>query len=201
MDYLLKYVKMGKVIKKTPFKKEEYMEKKDLIKEKKEGEKKEEKVSRKPKKDKSFKNLIIASLSIVAVAAAALSYFLIRGEKDQVVLFLERMEEETGIDFSEIEEIELKWNIETEEKIETLIIEGKGFKADSLLSEKERRLSKFLEDSGFKVDMLNIAAGTVAYLTGYEKEEMVCLVYGKILEADTGGQKRDVEVSCGLMRN
>ncbi|MBZ9572273.1 hypothetical protein KJA15_03010 [Patescibacteria group bacterium] len=125
--------------------------------------------------------------------------------EDEILNLLEDLKQETGIIFSEIQAIEIKWNVKKYEEIEEVTVEGKGFEAESISSEQYDSVGPFFIDRGFSVDLYNIASGTISGLTGYKKDHIVCTVAGGVsgykeatgqwipLETD----KKDVEVKCG----
>jgi len=116
--------------------------------------------------------------------------------EDEVVALLEEIETETGIDFSEIEDVEFNWNLEGSGM---LTIEGKGFDAEEISGDEYGAVEAFFREKGLETDLHNIAAGTLVGLMGYKKDNIVCTVKYQAEEEDviwaTG--KRDVEVKCG----
>ncbi|XOB46418.1 MAG: hypothetical protein ACKKMV_03140 [Candidatus Nealsonbacteria bacterium] len=97
---------------------------------------------------------------------------------DEVSVLLEDLEQETGIDFSEIQPVEFKWVVKVDPKVEEVDISGKGFEANRISSEQYDSIEQFLKDNGFEVDIYNIAAGTISESTGYKKDKAVCAVAG-----------------------
>ncbi|MBZ9569892.1 protease inhibitor I42 family protein [Patescibacteria group bacterium] len=121
--------------------------------------------------------------------------------KDEVSILLEDLKQETKINFSEIQPVEIKWNVNKYEEIEEVIVEGKGFEAKGISSEQYNNVELFFEDKGFEVDLYNVADATFAWLVGYKKDYIVCTIVGKIWLDEEGmpleGDKNDVEVKCG----
>jgi len=96
------------------------------------------------------------------------------GKKDKTTIFLKEIEEETNIDFPEIEEIEFTWN--------DIQIKGKGFN-------KEITDGEYIEIKGLLLDKeFNIAItgdGTLAgSVLGFQKDQFVCGLYLKYQEID-----------------
>ena len=166
------------------------------------------------------KYLVILLLLLIVIAGGVLFWFstrptpppLVPSETeqpeeavDEITNLLNNLKEETGINFSEIKEVEIKWIVEVEPKVEEKTIAGKGFEVKRISSEQAEEVRSFLKNKGFERDLYNMADGTVAGLTGYKRDEFVCTV----AEGTTGykeatGQwippepdKRDVEVKCG----
>lgn len=98
--------------------------------------------------------------------------------KHEIVLVLEELEQETGIDFSEIEQTEFKWVIKVDPKVEEVDIEGKGFEVKEISSEQFDSIYSFFKDKGFEIDLYNIADGTISGLRGYKKDKVACVVFG-----------------------
>ncbi len=125
--------------------------------------------------------------------------------EDEILTLLENLKQETGVNFSVIQSVEIKWDVKKYEEIEEVIVEGKGFEAKGISSEQYNNVELFFEDKGFEVDLYNVAAGTVSELVGYKKDQIVCtVVSGASGYKEAIGQwippdwnKNDVEVKCG----
>ena len=121
---------------------------------------------------------VIILIIIIGLGCFAYQYFRQLSEtKDEVSLLLKNLKQETGINFSEIRELEMEWA--------EAILEGKGFEARRIPSEQYDNIKLFLEDNGF----------TVSGLTGHKKDQIVCTVEGQWipLEPDI----YDITVKCG----
>jgi hypothetical protein len=124
---------------------------------------------------------------------------------DEISNFLEDLEQETGIDFSEIENVEFNWVVKVEPETTEETVAGKGFEAKRIPSEQFDSIHPFFTDNGFKTDVYNIAAGTISGLTGYKKDKNVCTVAGGLTgykEATSQWippetDKWDITVKCG----
>jgi len=88
-------------------------------------------------------------------------------EKDEVLTILQEVESATGIDFSEIKELEFSWYVEIENEIQELIVRGIGFKAN-IVSSYIGNIDSFFKDNGFEIDANNEF--------GYQKIDIVCTV-------------------------
>ncbi len=123
--------------------------------------------------------------------------------KGEVSILLENLKQETGIDFSEELKVEFPWYIEAGGGSGEVDIQGKGFEALGVSSQDHKNVESFFEDNGFEIDPYNVASGTVAGLTGYKKEEIVCTVAGRMWLDEQGmpieEDKNDVEVKCGKL--
>jgi len=124
---------------------------------------------------------------------------------DEILTLLEDLEQETGIDFSEIQELEFKWIVKVDPEIGEEAVAGKGFEANVISSEQYDSIHPFFIDSGFKTDVYNLAAGTISELRGYKKDKAVCAVAGGLtgykeaegqwIPPDTNNW--DIIVKCG----
>ena len=126
---------------------------------------------------------------------------------DNVSVLLEDLKRETNIDFSNIESVEFQWVVKVDPKIQEINIQGERFNVERISDEQYRNIESFLKNRGFEVDVYNMAAGTISGLTGYQKDQLVCVV----IEGATGykeaeGQwvplepdKKDVEIRCGKL--
>ncbi len=75
------------------------------------------------------------------------------------------------------------------------------------MSIKRRDLIRYFEENGFKIDVYNVAAGTIGSSTGYQKGPLVCLetvTLSGIGKEDsrvipTITDKNDIEIKCGIL--
>jgi len=126
---------------------------------------------------------------------------------DEVSNLLEDLKQETGIDFSEIEEFEFKWVVKVDPTVAEETVIGKGFEANVISSEQYDSIHPFFIDNGFKTDVYNLAAGTISELRGYKKDKAVCAVAGGLTgykEAEerwipTDTNNWDIAVKCGKL--
>ncbi|XOB40381.1 MAG: hypothetical protein ACKKMR_03680 [Candidatus Nealsonbacteria bacterium] len=124
---------------------------------------------------------------------------------DEILTLLENLEQETGIDFSEIQPVEFKWVVKVDPKVEEVDIEGKGFEAKRISNGQYDSVESFLIDRGFEKNLYNIADATFVGLVGYKKDQIVCTVSGGATGyKEAEGQwippepdKKDVTVKCG----
>lgn len=105
----------------------------------------------------------------------------------EVSTLLEILEQETGIDFSEIKDAEFTWHLEKEEKE----ISGKGFEAEKISIDQHNKIEHFLQSRGFFIDEYNISAGTAVKAVGFQKDEFVCNV--------AAGVNGYVDIKCGKL--
>ena len=127
--------------------------------------------------------------------------------KDELSLFLMTLENETKIDFSDIQDIEFNWVLEVKPERHETTVKGKGFEAVRVSEQKYQKATSFLENKDFAIDIPNIAdgAGTVGGSIGYKKDNIVCtLVAGFTGYKEAEEQwipsetdKYDIEIKCG----
>ena len=125
--------------------------------------------------------------------------------KDDIVVLLENLQKETGIDFSSVEDSEIDWQIKKEEGARQISLVAKSFEAERISDQKYQMIDSFLKKNGFEIDVYNISAGTISGATGYRREETVCSVIGGVTGyQEATGQwipsepdKKDVRVKCG----
>ena len=126
---------------------------------------------------------------------------------DEILNLLENFEQETGIDFSEIQDVEFKWIVKVDPTITEETVAGKGFEANRISSEQYDSIEQFLEDNGFEVDLYNIADGLFTGLVGYKKDQIVCTVSGgatgykeaegQWIPSEPDKWEWDITVNCG----
>jgi inhibitor of cysteine peptidase len=151
------------------------------------------------------KPLLIIILLVVVVGVG---YVLFGSSllKDNATILLEGVAEEIEVTYPELTEEEFDWYVEKDGAVQPIKVMGKGFEATEVSVELYEKAATFFKDEGFSVDLYNIAAGTVGELTGYKKEQTVCLVIGGFTGyKEATGQwippdvtKKDVDVKCGV---
>jgi hypothetical protein len=152
--------------------------------------------------------ILIAIVIIITVGGALLLYsnkeFVPIEEEfeDEVSQILINLKNETKINFSDIKSVEIEWNKKgTEQPIETLIIQGKGFEIKGATVQDHTKAEDFFKNNGFEIDVYNVAAGTIGGLTGFRREQIVCIVIGSLWTDDEGiplkTGETDIEVNCG----
>jgi len=125
---------------------------------------------------------------------------------DESANLLKDLEQETGIDFSEIKLVEFKWVVEITPKVQEVDVEGRVVEAMGISIEQEAEVKEFFENKGFEKDLYNVASGTVSELIGYKKNDIVCTIIGGFTGyKEAEGQwlppdlnKKDIDVKCGI---
>lgn len=143
---------------------------------------------------------------IVIFALVVFGVYLVFFTKEDISLsILSDLKQSTGIEFSSVEVANFIWNVEDKEGFASpLTIFGKKINAIGISNEEGYRISSYFEDKGFKMDFFNIADGTFVGITGYKKDNNVC-VFHRAIQADAEGMpiaadKIDVSISCGELK-
>ena len=94
---------------------------------------------------------------------------------------LANLEKETDIPFSGIGMTTFKWVVgksQTGTKYEPIEneVNGKIINAENVSSEDSNKIDAFFKENAFSIDKYNVAAGTYVSLTGYIKDNMVCII-------------------------
>ncbi len=120
----------------------------------------------------NLKNIIIAIILIIIVVLVG--WWLVTKykppvieEKDEITTLLTELKSETGINFSDIEDVEFIWQTKDGE----IPVQGRGFEASRISDEEFRSIGTFFTNKEFESDVYNVAAGTVSGMVGYKKEE------------------------------
>ncbi len=116
---------------------------------------------------------------------------------DEILSLFENLKQETGIDFSEIEDVEFKWVIKVTPKVEEVDITGKGFEAERISSEQYDSVESFLIDRDFEKDLYNMTDGLFTGLKGYKRDQIVCTVSGGSTSQEP--DINDIKVNCGRL--
>ncbi len=98
--------------------------------------------------------------------------------ESEIMNLLAELKEETGLDFSKIESVELKWVLEVEPRVQEVTIGGQSFEVSGISSEQYDSVSSFLIDRGFELDLYNMTDATFIGMNGYKKDQIVCTISG-----------------------
>ena len=150
-----------------------------------------------------MKNIFITIIVIVLVILIGW-WFSAKKESvstDEISALLQDIETTTGIDFSDIKDVDINWSTETGVQI----VKGKGFEVLRISDDQFRSIGAFFADQSFEVDVYNVAAGTVSGMSGYAKDKIVCLFFAGVTGyKEAEGQwippepdKIDAEIMCG----
>ena len=86
---------------------------------------------------------------IIIIIIAGLGYWFLQEDKEGDLTFLENLEKETGIDFSEIQDTEFKWVVKVDPIVVEETVAGKGFEANVVPSEQYDKIHPFFIENGF----------------------------------------------------
>lgn len=149
------------------------------------------------------KKLILPILILLVVSIGAFFVFVKKDAKeneeearDGIVVLLEIIEEESQVDFSDIQDSMFTWNMETSDGIMSINRFGKSFKKEDVSEEEYSRIEQFFSENGFVLDPYNIADGTVVSLRGYTKNKVSCIINKKYESEDFSSQS--IEISCAF---
>lgn len=109
---------------------------------------------------------------------------------------LDELKNDTGYDYSEIEDITFDWNLETEQ--EPILVKGKGMTVEDLSSKEVAEIDEFFIVRGYPSDPYNNADGGSASLHGYRYGKTVCAVWLSF-EGELATQF-DVDIECGNLK-
>ena len=69
--------------------------------------------------------------------------------KNEISNLLETLKQTTGINFSEIRDIEFKWAVKIDPNIEEVNVQGKGFEVEHIPSKQYRNIESFFKNNDF----------------------------------------------------
>lgn len=89
-------------------------------------------------------------------------------------------------------------------KVQQITVSGWKITAENLKSEDNsvlnNKIHKLLIDRGFRPDPYNVTAGTTIDITGYLKDNLVCLKTNRLKDAGAAeDQQFTLEFACGLL--
>lgn len=147
--------------------------------------------------------LFIIIVFILVIFGVYLAFFPNNNmSKDSTFVLLQNLEKDTQIEFSSVESKTFIWSIENDgEKIGTQAVNGKGVVAIGATNAQSEAVRRYFEDNGFKIDSFNIDAETLSGISGYKKDNQICVITTTIWKDDQGmpmaTDKMDISVSCG----
>ncbi len=135
----------------------------------------------------SKQSIIIAIVILVAVLFVTgyiiyenIAREIIEERKDEIAILLKEVKKITGLSFGKITEADFSWMVEKEGKIEELSISGKEIKAERVPGAEIYKINDFFGNP----DDFNTFDGTVFGLTGFKKDNIVCLVVRRLCSDD-----------------
>ncbi len=117
--------------------------------------------------------------------------------KDEISFLLEKISQQTGIDFPQEQEIEIEWQVKKYQEIQPVTIMGKIVNARGLTDEQHVSVKSFFEINGFVIDPYNIIDGAVSGSIGYKREQVVCVVVEINQELSSENEQNYLEIKCG----
>jgi hypothetical protein len=146
--------------------------------------------------------LFIIIIFILVISGIYFVFFNDAVSDDSSFGILKNLNEQTGINFSNISRNDFVWIFENDGKQSgSRTIIGKGFSASGVSNENIDLVKKYFEENGFKVDFFNIDSSTLSGISGYKKDKAVCVLKTTIWKDEQGMpmaiNKLDISVSCG----
>ncbi|MBU0998313.1 hypothetical protein KJ570_02190 [Patescibacteria group bacterium] len=113
---------------------------------------------------------------------------------------LTNLKKETNISFSGIGITSFKWvtnESQTNGKYEPIEKElnGKVFSAENVENKNLKKIDDFFKENSFRSDKYNVATGTYKSLTGYKRENMVCIITTTLTEYDPSNPEKILETT------
>lgn len=128
---------------------------------------------------------------------------------DTVKNTLTRVAQETGINFSDQKESEMKWFFESEDGMENFSLKAYEIEAEEVSPEDFEKIEKYFTDNGFVEDFFNAAGGVTGTFSPYRQDglSLVCTVAGTFSDLGSAPKgkpyvpttdKKDTKVACGV---
>lgn len=120
--------------------------------------------------------------------------------KGEISLLLGDIENVTGLGFSNEQEMEFSWMVEQDGEIKEFPVNGRQVEAKRVLDVNSIKVEDYFKNNGFELDTYNDASGTVIGLSGYKKDNTVCIVVAEICTEETSCfDKSDITIKCGYL--
>lgn len=105
-------------------------------------------------------------------------------EFEPIFTFLNQIKADTGIEFSAPQPGSFDWNLQqTPSTPEPILIPG--LSQTTLNTTNDEIINQYFQNQGYSIDPANASAGTSGNITGYIKDQTICLVSQVISEIDT----------------
>lgn len=136
-------------------------------------------------------------------------------EETELSSLLSNLSQETGIAFSAVTPTTFPWftaaaETDSETPPASVTLRGEGIEAMKIGADQAKKVEEYLTDRSWVIDLNNVSAGTISGGTGYQKEDLACLIIegaSGFTEA-AGGQwtppnpaLRDVIVNCAFLES
>ncbi|MFC1710163.1 hypothetical protein ACFL0F_00690 [Patescibacteria group bacterium] len=123
---------------------------------------------------------------------------------DQITTLLTNIKDDTGVDFTKLQEISFDWYMgDTPDS--AISISGYSVEAYNVSSIEFESLKAYFADNSYELDVFNNSTATLVGIAGYREGNTVCLLIateaGRINEGDgliaPEEGKNDVQIKCG----
>jgi len=130
------------------------------------------------------------------------------GCEDYITQLFRAIKEKTEIDFSEPNNIELVWQVESEEGIKDLALQALMISANTVANEDFQKIKTVIENDGFEKDKYNARGGIFGEFDAYRKDNfgLVCTLSGIASDFDPDNPKyepqttdKDVKITCAIL--
>jgi len=119
--------------------------------------------------------------------------------QDNISFVLNMVKDETGINFSEISDVEFEWIVSDNGQIVHVPLNGKGMKNENITTEQGNKIEDFFKENDFIMDLYNVADGPTGGIVGYRKNKMYCVIEKEyVLDSESYVTNISVEVNCAL---
>lgn len=123
--------------------------------------------------------------------------------QDKTYLLMEEIERSTGIDFSQVEDVNFNWNYYDGIMMQKEKVNGLGFHAQNI-TKSATMIKRLLKDNGFGESLDNTKNGDFESLDGFIKNQTVCLIQEIVIEqgeiSETQNLPRNIKVNCAILK-
>jgi len=147
--------------------------------------------------------LFIVIIFILVISGIYLVFFNKEAvTSDSSFNILNNLQKQSGAGFSNIEGKTFSWSFENDgEQMGSVNVPGKGFTAIGVTNDQADSVKKYFGENGFKIDFFNIESSTLSGISGYKKDDSVCVIKTTVWKDEQGMpmavDKLDIDVSCG----
>lgn len=127
---------------------------------------------------------------------------------DHITQIFAKIEEQTGTNFSEPNDAELIWQVESEKGLKDLALQAKTMSADDLTDENFQKIERVIQQDGFEDDLYNSRSSLFGESGAYRKDNfsLVCTLSGIYSDFDPDNSRyepqttdRDVKITCAIL--
>ncbi len=130
------------------------------------------------------------------------------GCEDYITQLFTTIDIGSNVDFSEVSDVELVWQVESEEGVEELNLQALMINADEVNNQRFQKIEGIIKENGFENDKYNVRDGILGEFGSYRKDSLslVCTLIGIYSDFDPDDKlyepkttDKNVKIICAIL--